>query len=145
MIVCKLILLRVVGGGINNYWGEKDYVSLASRFDQRRKVAIHLPSSLCHPQKANEWMTEAKHRLQQQHHDPRCKKKKSHVNDDRTFLKTQYRTHLMPHTIKDCPRRQSPAANTPSTLVEYFCIIISNLYITCVIKTVSIPCPESGC
>lgn len=26
----------------------------------------------------------------------------------------------MPHTINDCPRRQSPAANTPSMLVEYF-------------------------
>lgn len=28
----------------------------------------------------------------------------------------------MPHTIKDWPRRQSPAAKTPSTLVEYFWI-----------------------
>lgn len=30
-------------------------------------------------------------------------------------------TYLMPQTIKDCPRRQSPAAKTPSTFVEYFC------------------------
>src|ERR1700691_2711954 len=29
-------------------------------------------------------------------------------------------THLIPQTIKDWPRRQSPAAKTPSTLVKYF-------------------------
>lgn len=33
--------------------------------------------------------------------------------------------YLIPHTINDCPRRQSPAANTPSMLVEYFWWIVS--------------------
>ena len=43
------------------------------------------------------------------------------------FQKSAFETYLIPQTIKDCPRRQSPAAKTPSTLVEYFCKGLSDV------------------
>ena len=71
------------------------------------------PSPWCLRPEVVWWIQTSRHRPRQQRYGPRW----NAMSDDK--MTNEY-TYLIPQTISDWPRLQSPAAKTPSMLVLYF-------------------------